>query len=80
MEPLLHGSARTTPAIRHAIQASTDRTSKLAFAELNPAATAELAATCWQRVVEAVPYTIHRVLTDNGVQFTLPNCPIGAAR
>ena len=46
-----------------------DRTSKLAFAELHPAATAALAAAFWQRVVQAVPYTISKVLTDNGVQF-----------
>lgn len=47
-----------------------DRTSKLVFAELHPAATAERAADFWQRVVEAVPYRITHVLTDNGVQFT----------
>lgn len=47
-----------------------DRTSKLTFAELHPEATAERAADFWQRVVEAVPYRIHTVLTDNGVQFT----------
>ncbi|RZJ93241.1 MAG: transposase, partial [Hymenobacter sp.] len=47
-----------------------DRTCKLAFAELHPAATAELAAAFWQQVVQAVPYAISKVLTDNGVQFT----------
>ena len=47
-----------------------DRTSKLAFAELHPEATAVRAADFWQRVVAAVPYTITKVLTDNGVQFT----------
>ncbi len=47
-----------------------DRTSKLAFAELHPQATAALAANFWQRVVAAVPYKINKVLTDNGVQFT----------
>ena len=47
-----------------------DRTSKLAFAELHPQATAALAADFWQRVVDAVPYKITKVLTDNGVQFT----------
>jgi len=51
-----------------------DRTSKLAFAELHPA----LAAAFWQRVVQAMPYTITNALTDNGVQFT--QLPIGAAR
>ena len=47
-----------------------DRTSKLAFAELHATATAELAAAFWQRVVQAVPYKVNKVLTDNGVQFT----------
>lgn len=47
-----------------------DRTSKLAFAELHPEATALRAADFWQRVVAAVPYRISKVLTDNGVQFT----------
>lgn len=47
-----------------------DRTSKLVFAELHAEATAERAADFWQRVVEAVPYHIEKVLTDNGVQFT----------
>jgi transposase InsO family protein len=47
-----------------------DRTSKLAFAELQPAATAARAADFWRRVVAAVPYAITKVLTDNGVQFT----------
>lgn len=46
-----------------------DRTSKLAFAELHPEATAARAADFWQRVVAAVPYLITKVLTDNGVQF-----------
>ena len=47
-----------------------DRTSKLAFAELHPEATAVVAADFWRRVVAAVPYAITKVLTDNGVQFT----------
>ena len=36
-----------------------DRTSKLAFAELHPQATAVRAADFWRRVVAAVPYVIH---------------------
>ena len=45
-----------------------DRTSKLAFAQLHPQATAERAADFWRRVVAAVPYRITTVLTGNGVQ------------
>ncbi len=46
-----------------------DRTSKLAFAELHPEATAVRAAAFWRRVVAAVPYAIHKAWTDDGVQF-----------
>jgi hypothetical protein len=47
-----------------------DRTSKLAFAELQPDATAARAAAFWPRVVQAVPYTIAKVLIDNGGPFS----------
>ena len=47
-----------------------DRTSKVAFAELHPRATRLIAADFLQRVVEKLPYKVHKVLTDNGVQFT----------
>ena len=46
-----------------------DRTSKFAFAQLHEAANVETAAAFLEALVEAVPYTIHTVLTDNGVQF-----------
>jgi transposase InsO family protein len=48
-----------------------DRTSKVAFAELQPRATRALAAAFLRRVLQALPYHVHTVLTDNGVQFTL---------
>jgi transposase InsO family protein len=47
-----------------------DRTSKFAFAELHERATRENATEFLRRVIEAVPYKIHTVLTDNGIQFT----------
>lgn len=47
-----------------------DRTSKVAFAELHPRATRMLAAEFLRRVLEKLPYKVHKVLTDNGVQFT----------
>ena len=47
-----------------------DRTSKFAFAELHERSTRENAVGFLQRLVEAVPYRIHTVLTDNGIQFT----------
>ena len=55
-----------------------DRTSKLAFARLHEKATRQVAADFLHALVAAanaarfgvaVPYTIHTVLTDNGVQF-----------
>ncbi len=46
-----------------------DRTSKFAFAQLHPAATVQIAADFLRAVIDAVPYKLHTVLTDNGVQF-----------
>jgi len=48
-----------------------DRTSKVAFAELHPRAKRMVAADLLRRVLEKLPYKVHPVLTDNGVQFTL---------
>src|SRR5215211_173312 len=47
-----------------------DRTSKLAFARLVASAGKMEAARFLRDLIEAVPYRIHTVLTDNGVQFT----------
>lgn len=46
-----------------------DRTSKFAFAQIKDAATVETAVAFLEALVAAVPYKIHTVLTDNGVQF-----------
>jgi transposase-like protein len=47
-----------------------DRTSKVAFAELHPRAQRVVAAEFLRRVLDQLPYKVHTVLTDNGVQFT----------
>jgi hypothetical protein len=47
-----------------------DRTSKLAFARLVESAGKMEAADFLRELVAAVPYRIHTVLTDNGVQVT----------
>ena len=47
-----------------------DRTSKFAYAELHPRATKMIAAQFLRNLIEAVPYKLHTLLTDNGVQFT----------
>jgi transposase-like protein len=46
-----------------------DRTSKFAFARLEESATVHTAAAFLTALIEAVPYRIHTVLTDNGTQF-----------
>ncbi len=46
-----------------------DRTSKAAFAELQPKATKAIAAEFLRRVLAALPYKVHTILTDNGTQF-----------
>lgn len=47
-----------------------DRTSKVAYVELHERATQRTAGTFLRSVIEAFPYRIAIVLTDNGVQFT----------
>ncbi|NEI52866.1 IS481 family transposase [Rhizobium leguminosarum] len=49
-----------------------DRTSKFAFVELHEKATTAISREFLLRVIAAVPYKIHTVLTDNGIQFTTP--------
>lgn len=47
-----------------------DRTSKLAYVELHERQTKAIAADFLCNLIEAVPYRIHTILTDNGIQFT----------
>lgn len=49
-----------------------DRISKFAFVELHDRATRAIASQFLRNLVDAVPYQIHTVLTDNGVQFCHP--------
>ncbi len=46
-----------------------DLTSKFAFARLADRATMRTATAFLEALVEAIPYKIHTVLTDNGIQF-----------
>jgi transposase-like protein len=46
-----------------------DRTSKFAYVELHQRATKLIAAEFLRHLIAAVPYAIHIVLTDNGIQF-----------
>jgi transposase InsO family protein len=49
-----------------------DRTSKFAFVELHENSRTATSRDFLLRLIEAVPYKIHTVLTDNGIQFTTP--------
>lgn len=49
-----------------------DRTSKFAFAKLVDKANRVTASEFLTALIAAVPYKIHIVLTDNGIQFRLP--------
>ena len=46
-----------------------DRTSKFAFVRLEESATVQTATAFLQELIDALPYRIHTVLTDNGIQF-----------
>jgi transposase InsO family protein len=48
------------------------RTSKFAFVELHREAKQRTAGDFLRRLIEAVPYKVHTVLTDNGIHFTTP--------
>jgi transposase len=52
-----------------------DRTSKFAFVELHERATTAVSGDFLRHLVAAVPYRVHTVLTDNGIQFTTPSSP-----
>ena len=49
-----------------------DRTSKFAFVELHETVARRTAADFLRRLIAAVPYKVHTVLTDNGTHFTMP--------
>jgi transposase InsO family protein len=49
-----------------------DRTSKFAFVQLVEKASRTTASAFLEALITAVPYKIHTVLTDNGIQFRFP--------
>ena len=57
-----------------------DRTSKFAFVELHEKVTRRIAADFLRRLIAAVPYKVHTVLTDNGTHFTDPPATPGRQR
>ena len=46
-----------------------DRTSKFAYAELHDRSTRMIARDFLENLIKTVPYKIHTILTDNGIQF-----------
>src|SRR5579862_1285728 len=56
-----------------------DRTSKFAFVELHEKVARKTAGDFLRRLIDAVPYKIHTVLTDNGAHFTTPGNTSSAA-
>lgn len=57
-----------------------DRTSKFAFVQLVRKTGRTSAAAFLEALIAAVPYKIHTVLTDNGIQFTFRGRPDGKIR
>ena len=47
-----------------------DHTSKFAYVDLHEKAGKRIAAQFLRNLIAAVPYRVHTVLTDNGIQFT----------
>ena len=56
-----------------------DRTSKFAFVELHEKVARKTAGDFLRRLIAAVPYKVHTVLTDNGTHFTTPGNASSAA-
>lgn len=47
-----------------------DRTSKFTYVEIHPRMTKMIAAQFLRNTIKLLPYHIHTILTDNGIQFT----------
>jgi len=55
---------------KHYLYVAIDRTSKFVVARLESEATRKTAAAFLDHVIGVLPYRVHTVLTDNGIQFT----------
>jgi len=55
---------------KHYLFVAIDRTSKFVVARLESQATRRTAAAFLDHVIDGLPYRVHTVLTDNGIQFT----------
>jgi hypothetical protein len=70
--PSSGGEVLACPPLR--LFVAIDRTSKFAYAQLHETAGKMLMVQFLQDLIAAVPYAIHIVLTDNGIQFTNRTC------
>lgn len=52
------------------IYVAIDRVSKYVYAEIHSSATSSASSQFLANLIRSVPYKIHRILTDNGIQFT----------
>jgi hypothetical protein len=64
--------AEARPKASSHLYVAIDRTSKFAFVQLVTKTGRTSASAFLVALIAAVPYTIHTVLTDNGIQFTFP--------
>ena len=56
-----------------------DQTSKFVFVEMHEKVARRTAGDFLRRLIAAVPYKVHTVLTDNGTHFTTPGNTSSAA-
>jgi hypothetical protein len=68
----LHRCLKRTAEGKLYLYVAIDRTSKFAFVQLVRKTGRTSAAAFLEALIAAVPYKIHTVLTDNGIQFTFP--------
>jgi transposase InsO family protein len=61
-----------TPEGKLYLYVAVDRTSKFAFLQVVKKTGRTSASAFLEALIHAVPYKIHTVLTDNGIQFTFP--------
>jgi hypothetical protein len=68
--PGVENSEHVALLARYFAAADSDRTSKFAYAELHERQTRTIAVDFLWRLIDVVPYAIHTIFTDNGIQFT----------
>lgn len=57
--------------LRKVLFVAIDRTSKFAYVELHESAIKPIAAEFLRNLIKTLPYKIHTILTDNGIEHRL---------